>query len=260
MRVTLLLLTILAFALPQPQRAHACGPVSLCEAGNRSYNALPPPGWDGVSPLPVLIHFHGWGRAGKNVTSNKRITGPAGENGLLLLAPNGIGKSWSFWSNDTKDAPFIDRMLEDAAKRWRIDRERVYVSGFSYGGSMVWRLACIKGNAFAGYLPIAGGLWQQSEIECKGPVNLMHLHGLNDNVWGLPVGPLDNLDDGVLLWRRMNQVGAKPQSRFDHARYDCRHWDGLKSLMLCTHEGGHYIPRDWLGWALPRMMALHSRG
>ena len=232
--------------------AAACGGEGACEIGSRSYRAQPPAGWDGASPLPVLLHFHGWGRQGRNVIRNTRIATAAAENGLLLIAPDGINKSWNFWGESTRDADFVDRVLSDAARRWPIDRERVYVSGFSYGGAMAWRLACLRGDAFAGYLPIAGGLWRQSDVQCTGPVRLAHVHGLDDTVYGLPIGPFDEIEDGVLLWRRMNQV-SEPPERFAHERYDCRVW--REGLTLCTHEGGHFIPKDWLGWMLPQIMA-----
>jgi polyhydroxybutyrate depolymerase len=255
MLIYLVLLTTVFVSLFWPQANVACGKQAPCEIDGRSYNALPPPGWDGASPLPVLLHFHGWGRQGKNVIRNARITDATAQNGMLLLAPNGLYKSWDFSNSDSRDAGFIEQVLVDAAKHWRIDRARVYVSGFSYGGAMAWRIACIRGDEFAGYLPIAGGLWRQSDVSCKSPVRLAHVHGLDDNVYGLPIGPLDDVEEGVLLWRRMNGASDKPQQRFNHARYDCRQWGGAESLTLCTHKGGHFIPKYWLSWALPRMMS-----
>ncbi|MEM7506924.1 MAG: polyhydroxybutyrate depolymerase [Pseudomonadota bacterium] len=243
------ILMFLAIVVGAP--AHACGGESACLVGDRSYRAETPQAWDGDSALPVLLHFHGWGRQGINVLRNKRVSGPASENGMLLIAPDGLGKSWSFWGENSRDVDFVDRVLADAARRWPIDRSRVYISGFSYGGAMAWRLACQRGNAFAGYLPIAGGLWRQSDVDCAGPVRLAHVHGLNDNIYGLPIGPFDEVEDGVLLWRRMNNVQEPPEV-FDHDRYTCRSWEA--ALTLCTHEGGHFIPKDWLGWMLPRMM------
>lgn len=243
----LMLLLLIVTAAP----AHACGGEGACQVGERSYRAKAPAVWDGVSPLPVLLHFHGWGRQGVNVLRNTRIAEPAARNGLLLIAPDGLGKSWSFWGENSRDVDFVDRVLADAARRWPIDRARVYVSGFSYGGAMAWRLACQRGDAFAGYLPIAGGLWRQSDVDCAGPVRLAHVHGLDDTVYGLPIGPFDEIEDGVLLWRRMNQVAEPPEIKA-HARYTCRIW--AADLTLCTHDGGHFIPKDWLGWMLPRMM------
>lgn len=249
----MLSMLILFGVLYQP--AAACGPSTACEIGSRSYNALTPPGWDGASRLPVLIHLHGWGRQGHNVLRNKRIVDPAGENGLLVLAPNGVRKSWGFNGNGERDTAFVQRLIKDAARRWPIDRDRVYVSGFSFGGAMAWRIACNLGAEFAGYLPIAGGLWRQSDQECKGPVRLAHVHGLDDSVYGLPISVFDDTEDAVLLWRRMNGHGFRADRRFSQDEYDCRIWGQTQALTLCIHPGGHFIPQDWLRWILPIMMA-----
>lgn len=250
--VLLAALTSLTFV---PADSAECGGEVECEVGDRGYHALPPPNWDGVEPLPVLLHFHGWRRHGTTVIRNRRISEPAGRNGLLVLAPNGLRGSWDFWGDESQDADFVDAVLADAAQRWPIDPKRVFISGFSYGGAMAWRLACLRGSDFAGYLPIAGGLRRQGDITCSGPARLAHVHGLKDTVYGLPIGYGDPVEDGVELWRRTNRTQAEPQQRFDHARYDCRIWEGQQPVTLCTHEGGHFIPKDWLDWILPQMLA-----
>lgn len=224
--------------------------------GARSYHAQPPAGWDGASPLPVLLHFHGWGRQGQNVVRNARIADAVSEAGMLLLAPNGIGKSWDFWDGESRDVPFVEEVLADAAARWPIDRGKVVVSGFSYGAAMAWRLACAEGSAFAAYLPIAGTLWRQESLDCTGgPVRLVQVHGLKDTVMDMPTGPDADHGNAVALWRRVNGTGPDPSRRYDHARYSCRDWEGgAAPVTLCTHPGGHWIPKDWLAWALPRVL------
>ena len=220
--------------------ASACGPTSLCQVGELSYNVRVPEGWDGATPLPVLLHFHGWGRQGKNVTGNGRITKTGCENSMLLLAPNGLGKSWQFWGEQSEDADFAYKVVADAAKCWPIDRARVYVSGFSYGGSMVWRLACLRGDSYAGYMAISGGLRRQSAMHCMGPVQLAHVHGLDDGVYSLPVGPFEPAESSMKVWRRTNGAAEAPNRRYSWSRYDCRNWDGTHPLTLCTHPRGHY--------------------
>lgn len=258
MRMFFIWLLTLATAVFSQAQALACGAETACNVGSRSYHVQTPQHWDGAQKLPVLLHLHGWGRQGRNVMRNTRITGPADRHGLLLIAPDGIRKSWGFNGDGVRDTEFLQRVIRDAARRWPIDLGRIYVSGFSYGGAMAWRLACNLGDQFAGYLPIAGGLWRQSDVECAGPVRLAHVHGLDDTVYGLPVSAWDDTEDGVLLWRRMNGTPGAPDRRFDHARYDCRVWGADQELTLCTHPGGHFIPKDWLDWALARMLSVQT--
>ena len=76
------LIAIFLFFVSQP--ALACGDGSGCELDDRSYQAKAPSGWNGKDPLPVLLHFHGWGRDGTNVIRNKRITDGT-ESNLSLI-------------------------------------------------------------------------------------------------------------------------------------------------------------------------------
>ncbi|MEO1613436.1 MAG: polyhydroxybutyrate depolymerase, partial [Pseudomonadota bacterium] len=221
------------------------------------YHAAPPPEWDGESALPVLLHFHGWGRRSSGVLKNQRVAGPSAANGVLLLAPQGLGRSWSFWSEDSRDSEFALAVIEDAATRWNIDRSRVFISGFSYGGAMAWRMACDKGAVAAKFLPIAGSLWSGDREDCAEPVALSHVHGLTDTVMDYPFGPNGEEDGAVSLWLRENHCGAEPDEVEVVDRFQCRRWTscGGPPVELCTHPSGHFIPKTWLGYALPRALA-----
>ena len=237
-----------------------------CRLEDRTYRAQTPSTWDGKSALPVLLHFHGWGRTGLGVLRNKRIAQAANRHGVLLLAPDGLGKSWSFWGRSDRDVRFVDAVIEDAKRRWPIDAGRVLISGFSYGGAMAWRVACARGDRYAGYLSIAGTLWNAEDEMCDGgPVRLLHVHGLKDNVMDLPLGPED--DDplhSMTVWRRTNDCGDAPdrvlEERAGTARYQCHYWDGCggPALGICLHPSGHHIPKTWLDKALPKLLKMES--
>lgn len=130
----LILCTLSGAAMAAP-----CQVAVPCPLGARSYHVKEPDGWDGVTPLPVLLHFHGWSRTGAVPVQHGRISGATRRRGVLLLAPNGYGRSWDFWASDTGDVAFAAAVIEDAAKRYPIDRSRIYVSGYSYGSAMAWR-------------------------------------------------------------------------------------------------------------------------
>ncbi|MEO0362838.1 MAG: polyhydroxybutyrate depolymerase [Pseudomonadota bacterium] len=249
-------LALLTAATSAAGDAPGCGGAAPCPVGEREYHAAPPPGWDGSSPLPALIHFHGWGRRSAGVLANRRVADAAAEAGALLIAPQGLGRSWSFWRPGSADSRFALAVLEDAATRWPVDRSRVVVSGFSYGGAMAWRLACDEGAVAARFLPIAGSLWRGDE-DCTAPVAVSHVHGLKDTVLDYPFGPNGEEEAAVALWLRRNDCRAEPDEREEVGRFDCRRWTSCAGppVELCTHGGGHQIPKDWLSYALPRALA-----
>jgi polyhydroxybutyrate depolymerase len=245
---------VLLFAL-LASPALACGGADPCEVDGRTYRAQAPEGWDGQSPLPVLLHFHGWGRQGVNVIRNDRVAGAASSNGMLLLAPDGLGKSWSFWrSGEDRDVAFSDAVLADAARRWPIDPAGIYISGFSYGAAMAARVACARGDRYAGYLLIAGTLWDQTDADCApGPLRLWQVHGLRDTVMDLPIQGGDPAY-AVALWRRANGPDAAREETT--GIFTCRHWSAARGeTRLCLHRFGHMIPKDWLSYALPQILA-----
>jgi len=255
----LLMLALLAMLAAAPARAGDCGGGIPCPLGARSYRALPPPGWDGTAALPVLLHFHGWARQGATVLKDGRITGAAAANGMLLLAPDGLGKSWRFWDPSSADIGFAEAVLDDAARRWPVDRSRVVVSGFSYGAAMAWRLACARGRAFAAYLAVAGATSRQEAAGCApGPVRLVQAHGLGDTVFGLPVAPGEDPASALALWRRIDGAPEAPAREWREAGLDCRDWQGpapRAEVTLCTHPRGHETPAGWYDVWLPRLLS-----
>lgn len=234
-----------------------CGGITPCKIKERSYQAVTPDGWNGKDRLPVLIHFHGWGRTGTNVINNRKIAGAANETGVLLLAPNGLGKSWSFWRAPSRDVPFVEAMIEDAAGRFPIDREQIYVSGFSYGAAMAWRLACERGADYAAFLPIAGTLWNFEELEdCSSPVTIRHVHGLRDTVMDLPVGRGGDPLFAVSPWLARNGCKEKPDSVSTKDIFNQNIWTNCSSghdVELELHNFGHIIPKGWMKRQLERL-------
>ncbi len=255
----LLLSTLFGFLFALDHARAECGGKVSCAVDGRSYQALLPDGYDGRKALPVLIHFHGWGRTGLNVINNHKISGATRENGVLLLAPNGLGKSWDFWRSPSNDVPFVERIIEDARHRFSIDRKRLYVSGFSYGGAMAWRLACERGADYAAFLPIAGSLWNFNELsECSSPVTLRHVHGLKDTVMDLPRGEGGDPLYSVSPWIALNGCEERPSYTEKRTIYQSSRWDACKSgheVELETHPYGHIIPENWLSYQLGRLLS-----
>jgi len=227
---------------------------TACPLGERGYHALLPDDWDGKSELPVLLYFHGWKRQGTNVIKHSRIAPAASKHGFLLLAPNGLGRSWDFWQADTDDIPFALEVLEDAAKRWPVNQARIYVSGYSWGSSMAWRFTCKYGDRIAGLLAISGTLPNQFEDCPTGPVNARHVHGLRDNVLDYPFGPNNEITFPVRLWLNKNGCldGTETVSSWNvtkkdnFTRYTWEACSSGKTVRLDVHQRGHFIPVGWI--------------
>ena len=247
-----------AAAEPKP-RCHAEIP---CRLGERFYHVKEPDGWDGESPLPVLLHFHGWMRQGTLIVKHGRISGATRRRGVLLLAPNGQGKTWDFRTPDTDDVDFAAAVIEDAAQRYPIDRERIFVSGYSYGSAMAWRYACQNGNGVRALLAVSGTLPQDEDCP-QAPREVRHVHGTSDTVMDFPFGPGGDTAWPVKLWRdRMGCSGpGVARGTWSITSYDVftrTVWEECEAgrVVLDVHDRGHFIPRGWIARQLDELLGL----
>lgn len=262
MRYIFVLLALLAFpaiaADLDPERCHLEVP---CQLGTRSYHVKEPDGWDGTSPLPVLIHFHGWQRTGALPVQHQRISGATRRRGVLLIAPNGQRKTWNMWSSETEDVQFAADVLEDVRARYPVDGDNIYVSGYSYGSIMAWRVACDRGASMniRALLGISGTL-RRSATCPELPEIVRHVHGLADTVLNFPFGPNGEPAYAVALWLDKMGCAAQSDTEFDWSVVDFltltrRTWRcDLGDVVLDAHPGGHFIPHGWIGRQLDELM------
>jgi polyhydroxybutyrate depolymerase len=229
----------------------------------RSYHVKAPDGWDGVTPLPVMLHFHGWGRQGTLIVKHMRISGATWRRGVLLLAPNGEGRTWDFWRGDTPDVVFGERVLADAANRYPIDMNSVFVSGYSYGSAMAWRFACKTSVNVRAVLAVSGTLRQ--DVACAGmPREVRHVHGLSDTVMDFPMGRDGDETYPVALWRGKFGCGDAVQSgwgnvapvKYQRSVWECE--DGRR-VVLDVHPSGHFIPKGWFARQLDELLGREPK-
>lgn len=235
-----------------------CGPEDACILDGGSYHARAPAGWDGESPLPVLIYFHGYRQTGRVVMGMKALAKAADDAGALVIAPNGIGGGWSVRgapSNNRDEIAFAAAMIDDVARRWPIDRSRLWVSGFSLGASMAWDIACLAGDRYAGFFPVSGAFWRPHPLTCPaGPVTMIHVHGRGDKIVPLEGRTIrgqwrqGDVFQSFELLRAHNHCKLPDVERTGPTGLLCKEWnhcDGGSRLALCLYDGGHAAPKDW---------------
>lgn len=239
-----------------------CHAETPCELGDRSYHVKEPENWDGVTPLPVLVHFHGWMRTGAVPVGHARIAGATTRRGVLLLAPNGNRKTWDFWTDDTDDVAFAAAVIEDAAKQYPIDRSRIFVSGYSYGGAMAWRYVCEHGNDVAALMAVSGTL-RQSEDCPQAPREVRHVHGTSDTVMDFPFGPGGDTTYPVALWRDKFHCNGGTEAgswkAVEFLTFKRTVWSDCATggpVTLDIHKGGHFIPHGWIARQLDELLGL----
>lgn len=260
MRRALAILSVLLLAAAA--RADGCGAGGPCEVAEGYYLAAPPPGWDEVSPLPLVVFFHGWNSSPEATFRNQAMVAAVHRRGALFVAPYAATGYWrqigaGRAEPGRDELVYVRAVMEDVARRWPIDRRRTLASGFSRGASLVWNLACHAGPLFRAYAPVAGGFWNSTPADCPaGPVNLRHIHGTADRVVAYDAVGIYNsmpIPEGLATLGRLNRCGAVPGAAGGAPRFVCRRWDGCGSgrvIEVCLHGGGHSIPAEWVAEGL----------
>ena len=254
----LCLMPLMSAASEQSKHCHGQDP---CFVDKRSYHIAEPEGWDGQSPLPVLMHFHGWKRQGTLIVRHDRIVSATQKRGVLLVAPNGNNRTWDFWREDSPDVGFARAVLEDVKARYPVDETRIYVSGYSWGSNMAWRFVCHDGEDVAALLGISGTL--RPGQDCwTAPDEVRQVYGLADTVLSFPYGPNGETGHAVRLWRDRFECGvgeAQGDWRITELDLFTRTvWADCSEghIIFDIHPGGHFIPRGWIARQLDEVMGL----
>lgn len=245
--------------------ALACSGTTPCEVPGGRYYALPPEGWNGRDSLPATIFFHGYNSSGVDFAQSAAFTRDFAAEGVLLVLPDGLNKTWAHQGSPSKardEIAFMDAVRADLLARWRVDPKRLLVTGFSQGGSMVWDLACRRGYAYRAFAAVAGAFWEPLPMSCPGgPVDLLHLHGTADRTvpmagrWIRNTWKQGDVGQSLAVLRAMNGCPAEPTRQAIMGDKEvgvslrCEIWDGCvgrHELRLCRHDGDHLLPAGWV--------------
>lgn len=190
----------------------------------RSYIVHVPNRYDTRTPIPVVVMLHGGGGTAKGAMQETGWTQKADQEGFLAVFPNAMARDptrpssfarnpqlWNDGSGrfypDQKavdDVKFISAMLDDLSTRFSVDTNRVYLTGFSNGASMAFRLGAELSQRIAAIAPVAGALWLEP-LTLKQPVSMCYITGTAD--------PLNVIEGGVpkLATGASDRVRAKPK-------------------------------------------------
>ena len=260
---------VVLFAAPAAAgAAEPCDPCRL--ADGETYRVQAPPEWDGHAKLPVLMFLHGFTREGADILADPDVAGPAGELGFLLVAPDGLDRSWSYQGSPSQardDRIFLHSVLSEVKRRFPVDPRLVVLAGFSQGASMVWDMACFAPLGFTAFLPFSGGFWERMPTACTAPVNLRHVHGTADTTVPLAGRAVDDrwrqadIERGFVIWRETDHCTAPPERHGDDGGLECEVWScrTRRSLELCLHPGGHEMAAGWLEDGLRWARSLPAR-
>jgi phospholipase/carboxylesterase len=103
--------------------------------------------------------------------------------GLVIVAPAAAGTTWTL---EQKDLHFVDRTLQVAFARCRVNARRVAVGGFSAGAGLALWLGLTNGDLFRAIIALSGG--GSLPDERVGRPTVFVTHGVADHVIPIAFG------------------------------------------------------------------------
>jgi len=153
---------------------------------------------------------------------------------------------------------YVDNVIADATTRFKIDRDRIVVSGFSAGAMLTWTLACERGDDFAGFIPISGTFWAPVPDTCPRPAaSIIHIHGDADKTVPLQGRQINQSRQGVVpdalaMYARHGDFGPAQTERIGKLNCDIRRNSAGEILEFCLFSGGHSFRTEYLSQAWAR--------
>jgi len=162
---------------------------------NRDGTIYAPPSYLPGQGIGLLLLLHG---AGGSAAPFVNVIRPlADEHGMLLLAPESRSATWDVIGGGEfgADVDFIDDALAATFDRATVLPSRIWVAGFSDGGTYALSLGLINGDLFRKVVGLSPGYFVADERTGKPPVFLAH--GVNDVI--LPINPASRKIQSDLL-------------------------------------------------------------
>lgn len=222
----------------------------------------------GQQPLPLVLNYHGYDKTAAFFARYTDMGAEADKENFLLVFPQGAldnasppQTSWnagigSFGpTGTTDDVQFTRDILSYMQKNYCVDAQRVYVTGYSIGASMAYRVACSLSDQITALATVEGAFYHIPPNGCQAtrPIPVLEIHGLADQLApynGDP--PKLSVQTFLNLWFAIDQCKTSVSKViFQKADVTGTQWPECAHGTMVEHytisDGGHV----WPGSAMP---------
>lgn len=225
-----------------PQTGNANQPLNVA---NHQYYVKLPTNYDPNKPYPVVVMLHPTGK--ENVFPWAENNGGFERNGAkdaaIRVYPqcSNIGNGWN-----AADVPFYKEFHETVLSNFCVDKTRVFVAGESSGGDFASIVGCEHGDIIRSIGPCATKPVGQYPItnpdsrQCKGQVDAVVIHGIDDSIVGPANGPLT-----AEFFRTKSNCSSQtvPVEGYTDALSNCKEYqdcDEGAGVIFCQHDDPEY--------------------
>ena len=182
----------------------------------------------------------------------------ADKAGFMVVFPQGVDTPYS-WNagigaygptGDADDVQFTRDMLAFLEKNYCVDTHRIYVTGWSLGGGMAYRVACTLGNQIAAIATVAGAYYPfPGGCHPSRPMSVLEIHGQADNFapyGGYPARKMASVQSYLNVWLANDGCNGTNNVFFQQGDVTGIQWTHCASGTAVIHyrvsDGGHTWP------------------
>ena len=210
----------------------------------RSYNVYAPKNLGENRPLLIFCHGYNqdanWIQNSEFKNENVSMEAVCDTAKFVVVFPNGIDRAWDMGGD--RDINFIKAIIEKMATQHKIDRNRIYMGGFSMGGMLTYNAINKMADIIAAFVSCSGPSVVTPNSKTR-PVPILHIQGTADNFGG--VQPALN------PWIQHNgcSTTAKVISNYNGFSGAKLHiWgpgkDGVEVRLIELKDKGHWITKE----------------
>lgn len=204
---------LLAFLCLSSLAAMAEGPEKIVVDG-KSRNMIVHVPQGTPQNAPLVISLHGFNQSAEYQRNTTAWDAVADTAKFVVVYPDAINSWWDVYGNS--DLTFIEKIIDHMDDKYFIDRNRVYVTGFSLGAMMTYHVAEHLSDKVAAFGPVSGVRFDNRAPAAKRPIPIIHTHGTSDDVFkwegdlGHQAGGYPYIPDYVKKWVAFDNLNPEP--------------------------------------------------
>lgn len=205
------------------------------KADKLSYLVRTPVNYDARFAHPLLVVYAAAGASARQTERYTRLTAAATSRGFVVAYVD-------HRTMNLKNVVELGGVAQSVAKRWCVDRQRVFMTGHSDGGTVSTGLALLESTRadVRGIAVSAAGFTRQDleAMQCRSPIPVMIMHGAKDTLfpgWGR---------ETAQWWARCNGCAA-PVAGPDPS--GCVTYSNCASAAPVLYCEGSQSHREWPG-------------
>ncbi len=237
------------------------------DGGIRTYRVHLPPNYNGQTPMPLVMAFHGTTGTSYAFEGTTKFSLLSNQEGFIVVypqsllggntnAPNETG--WWFTNNaPVDDKGFIVALIDELISNLAIDETKIFATGSSNGAIFTQYLAYTLPGTFAGIATVGGTMGENTDVTPQ-PVPIIMFNGLLDGTVLYNGKPgVASIPEAFAKWSESNhcQGGIVSENIIEHDAVREEFTQCQADTVLYTLNQGEH---RWYQWETPVIWEFFS--